>query len=93
MDALLIRQLNTVRVPHPFPRFCGNGWEYNVTLFLPDQLGTILNPQSQRSSRHQWFDLSARTTKSLQQAGGGFPSFLLGSLSENLFTGDFHSGK
>jgi hypothetical protein len=33
----LIRQLNTVWVPHPFPRILREWVGMNVTLFLPDQ--------------------------------------------------------
>ncbi len=37
---LLIRQLNTARVPHPFPRFLREWVGENVTHFLPDQYET-----------------------------------------------------
>jgi hypothetical protein len=35
--ALLIRQFNTVRVPHPFPRLLRKWVGNNVTVLLPDQ--------------------------------------------------------
>jgi hypothetical protein len=34
---LLIRQLNTVWVPHPSPRFLREWVEKNVSVFLPEQ--------------------------------------------------------
>jgi hypothetical protein len=37
MRSLLSRQLNTVRVHHPFRVFCEKEWESNIAVFLPDQ--------------------------------------------------------
>src|SRR5271157_4128636 len=42
---LLNRQLNTARVPYPFPRFLREWVGKNVTLFLPDQKEIARNSQ------------------------------------------------
>jgi hypothetical protein len=42
---LLIRRLNTVRVPHPFPRVLREWVGKNVTSFLPDQYLPLVDPR------------------------------------------------